>query len=375
MKFIHTADLHLGKNVNGFSMTEDQAFILKQMTSVIRESCVDAVMIAGDVYDRSVPSEDAVLLFEEFLESLSSLNVQVFIISGNHDSAVRIAFGSRLMKKSGIHFAPPFNAKIEPFVLKDSFGDVNIYMLPFVKPSSVRPFFPESKISSYTDALSLCIKTMGIDTSKRNVIVAHQFVTGAVRSDSEEVSVGGLDNVDSSVFDSFDYAALGHIHGSQSIGRKTVRYSGTPLKYSFSEWKHKKSLSLVELKEKGNVEISEIELKPLRDMRKLYGSFSSIMESPSSKESAEDYIGITLTDEDDVAGAIEKLRTVYPNIMSLEYDNTRTQKDTSLESLEDVKGLSPLDLFENLFVQQNGKELNEQQKKYLCELIEEERGF
>ena len=235
MRFIHLSDLHIGKRVNEFPMLEDQEFILTKILNIIDEQKPDGVIIAGDVYDKSVPSAEAVELFDDFLVRLSKRDMKVFVISGNHDSAERIAFGGRLMDKSGIYMSPVYNGKIEPVALSDEFGDVNIYMLPFVKPSNVRRFFPESEITSYTDAVKVAIDSMNIDTAKRNILITHQFVTGATRTESEDVSVGGTDNVDVSVFDSFDYVALGHIHRSQKCGSEYIRYSGTPLKYSFSE--------------------------------------------------------------------------------------------------------------------------------------------
>ena len=375
MKFIHTADLHLGKNVNGFSMLEDQRHILLQIEKIIGEQKPDVLLIAGDIYDKAVPPEDAVQLFEEFLEDVSGKGVGVFAVSGNHDSAVRFSFGSKLMRKSGIHFAHPFGGSSEPVVLSDEFGDVCVYMLPFVKPASVRKYFPDQEIDSYERAVECCVKSMGLDASKRNVLLAHQFVTGAQRSDSEELSVGGMDNVAAEIFDGFDYVALGHIHGPQNIGRKTLRYSGTPLKYSFSECGHKKSLTLVSMAEKGNVSIEEIPLHPLHDMRILRGSFEEVCGMAQSGDfESDDYVGIILTDEDEIPSGTEKLRSLFPNLMSLEYDNSRTRLGAQIESLDDVRGISPLELFDMLYEQQNARHLSDVQSKYLCAMIERIRG-
>ena len=230
MKIMHLSDLHLGKRVNEFSMLEDQEYILTKIINIIDEQEPQVVIIAGDVYDKSVPSAEAVELFDDFLVRLSKRNLKVFVISGNHDSAERIAFGGRLMDKSGIYMSPVYNGKVEPITLADDYGEVNFYMLPFVKPSNVRRFYPEYEIGSYTDAIKAAIDTMNMDANKRNVLITHQFVTGALRSESEEISVGGTDNVDANVFEDFDYVALGHIHRAQKCGSEFIRYSGTPLK-------------------------------------------------------------------------------------------------------------------------------------------------
>ena len=375
MKLLHLSDLHLGLKVCEMSMLDEQKYIFEQIFSYLEENPVDAVLLSGDIYDKSIPPVDAVLLFDDILGRLSDMGLTVLIISGNHDSAVRFSFGSRLMDKSGIHFAHPFCAQSSPVVLTDQFGEVCIYMLPFVKPASVRKYFPNKEIDSYSKALKCCIDSMDIDYTKRNVLVAHQFVTGAFRSDSEEVSVGGLDNVDADVFDGIDYVALGHIHGPQKIGRESLRYSGTPLKYSFSECNHKKSLTLVSMEEKGNVAIEEIPLVPLHDMRVIRGTFAELCALPSSANfPCDDYVGITLTDEEEVPNGTEKLRNFFSNLMSVEYDNARTRLNAQIENLDDVTGMSPLELFDMLYEQQNARHLSEVQKDYLVAMIERLRG-
>ena len=246
MKFIHLSDLHLGKRVNEFSMLEDQQYILTEILHIIDTEKPDGVLIAGDVYDKSVPSAEAVALLDDFLVRMSKRSLRIFLISGNHDSPERMAFGGRLMESSGVYLAPVYDGKVTPITLIDEYGPVKVYLLPFVKPAHVRRCFPEQEISTYTDALCVAIEAMNVDPVERNVLVTHQFVTGATRCDSEELSVGGTDNVDVSVFESFDYVALGHIHGPQQVSRETVRYCGTPLKYSFSEAGHEK-LSLIHI--------------------------------------------------------------------------------------------------------------------------------
>ena len=246
MKFVHLSDLHLGKRVNEYSMLEDQEYILTKIINIIDDEKPSGVIIAGDVYDKSIPSAEAVQMFDDFLTRLAKRNLQVFVISGNHDSPERMSFGSRLMDQSGIHISQVYNGQIEPFAMEDDHGAVNVYMLPFVKPAHVKRFSDES-IESYTDALRVTIAEMNVNQSERNILITHQFVTGAMRSDSEDVSVGGSDNVDVSVFDNFDYVALGHIHSPQNCTSERVRYCGTPLKYSFSEAKDNKSVTVVEL--------------------------------------------------------------------------------------------------------------------------------
>lgn len=371
MKFIHLSDLHLGKRVNEYSMLEDQEYILKKIINIIDEEKPEAVIIAGDVYDKSVPSAEAVQLFDDFLVKLAKRKLEVFVISGNHDSPERIAFASRIMDTSGIHMSPVYSGKIEPYSMKDVHGEVNIYMLPFIKPAHVRRYSDE-EISSYTDAVRLAISQMEIDPAKRNILVTHQFVTGAARSESEEISVGGTDNVDGSVFKDFDYVALGHIHSPQNCGSDHIRYCGTPLKYSFSEVKDQKSVTVVEMGEKGNVSYKTIDLIPKRDLVELKGSYAdltlrSFYEGTTYQE---DYTHITLTDEEDIPDAIGKLRVVYHNMMKLDYDNKRTQSKMNIEGTADVENKSPLDLFKDFYELQNNQPMSEEQTAFMQDLIE-----
>ncbi len=312
MKFIHLSDLHLGKRLNEYSMLEDQEYILNQIINIIDEQKPDGVIIAGDIYDKSLPSAEAVSLFDSFLVRLAERNLHVFIISGNHDSPERLAFGGRLMEASRIYISPVYDGVIAPVTLQDEFGKINIWMLPFVKPVHIRKFNENEEISSYTDALRVAVKNMNINQSERNIMITHQFVTGAERTESEEISVGGTDNVDVSVFDAFDYTALGHIHRPQNCKMERVRYSGTPLKYSFSESKDKKSVTIAELKEKGELLIETVPLKPMRDMVEIKGRYEEIMLRDFYKNTTlpEDYIHITLTDEEDIPDAVGKLRSV-----------------------------------------------------------------
>lgn len=371
MKLIHLSDLHLGKRVNEFSMLEDQAFILQEILRIIDEEQPQAVLLAGDIYDKSVPSGEAVQLFDGFLWELSSRKLQVFVISGNHDSPERLSFGGRLMEGSGIHLSPVYSGKVEPVVLEDAYGPVNVYLLPFLKPAHVRRYFPEEEIGTYTEALGKAVEALEIHKEQRNVLVTHQFVTGASRSDSEEISVGGSDNVDASVFDDFDYVALGHIHGPQNIGSPRIRYCGTPLKYSFSEAGQQKSVTVAELKEKGTLEVAARPLTPLRDLREIRGSYLEVTAKRFYEgRNREDYLHITLTDEEDVPDGAAKLRVIYPNLMRLDYDNTRTRSRNLPEGAEEPAAKPPLELFEEFYERQNNQPMTEEQIRFSRELME-----
>ena len=371
MKFIHLSDLHLGKRVYDFNLTEDQKYILKEILKVIDTENPDAVLIAGDIYDKSVPSTEAVELLDEFLYQLSGRDLQVFLISGNHDSPERLAFASRLISRTGIHLSPVYNGAVEPIVLTDEFGPVNVYLLPFVKPVHVRRFFPDATIESYNDALRTAVEALDIDRSERNILVTHQFVTGAIRSDSEEISVGGTDNVDAAVFDGFDYVALGHIHGPQNISSERIRYCGTPLKYSFSEAKHQKSVTVIDIADKESILVRTVPLHPLRDMREIEGTYEELTYRPNYEGTkTDDYIHITLTDEEDIPDAIGKLRLIYPNLMSLDYNNSRTRSAGMLSDLEELQNKSPLVLFEEFYEQQNGRPMSEQQENFVRKIME-----
>ena len=408
MKFIHLADLHIGKRVNAFPMLEDQRYILKQILTILREEQPDGgVILAGDIYDKAIPSAEAVELFDEFLTRLAALKLRVFIIAGNHDSPERIAFGNRLMDRSGIYLSPVYDGHVKRITCPDSAASVtlsvanavdpntgthsvgsastsaaastcppvDVYLLPFLKPANVRRFYPEETIESYTDAIRVAIAHMDIDPTHRNLLVTHQFVTGASRSDSEDISVGGSDNVDASVFAPFDYVALGHLHGPQQMGEEggpIIRYAGTPLKYSFSEARHHKSVTVVEIGEKKadgvvDVCIGTRELRPLHDMREIRGSYEELTLRANYEGTAtDDYIHATLTDEIEVPDAARHLQVIYPNLMKLDYDNARTRGQGSERlELEQLEEKSPLDLFSELFEKQNHKEMTEEQARYI----------
>lgn len=365
MKFFHLSDLHLGRRMYEFSLIDDQKFILEELLCLAAEEHPDAVVIAGDIYDRAVPSAEAVELFDSFLTDLAGRHIPVLAISGNHDSPERIAFGADLMTPSGVFLSPVYNGYVEPVSLSDSFGAVNFYLLPFIKPANVRRFYPEEAIESYTDALRCAVEHMNVDPSARNVLVTHQFVTGGIRSDSEDVTVGGTDNVDAAVFDGFDYVALGHLHGAQRIGRETLRYSGTPLKYSFAEKDQIKSITVVKLGAKGNVSVSSLPLTPRRDMREIRGTYIELtLRDSYAGTDTEDYIHAVLTDENDIPNALARLRSIYPNLMKLDYDNLRTRSSAVIAAEERHRTMTGAELFAELYEKQNGQKMSDEQNAY-----------
>ena len=369
MKLIHLSDLHLGKRVNGFSMIPDQKFVLEQILDMAREEMPDGALLCGDIYDKTVPSAEAVELFDAFLSGLAEI-CPVYIISGNHDSAERLAFGGRLLKKARVFVSPVYGRELVRAEQDDEFGTVVFHLLPFVKPAHVKRFFPKETVESYTDGCRVAIRHMNLDTAQRNVLLSHQFVTGAQRCESEDISVGGSDNVDASVFGDFDYVALGHIHSPQNITGH-IRYCGTPLKYSFSEANHQKSITVVELGGKGEISVRTIPLTPLHDLRQIKGTYLELTDRQNYQSTAtDDYLHIILTDEEDVPEAMGRLRVIYPNLMKLTYDNTRTRSNAVLEAAEDIQHRSPLELFSMLYELQNNQPMTDTQRQYVQNLIE-----
>ena len=374
MKLFHLSDLHIGKRVNEFSMIEDQKYILKRILDLAEEEKPDGIILAGDVYDKQIPSAEAVQVFDEFITRLAGRAIPVFIISGNHDSAERLAFGGRLLNSRGIYLSPVYDGSVTKIPLKDQYGTVWIHLLPFIRPSTVRHVF-ENEADLVTDvqtAAETVIRPMEIDLKDRNILVAHQFVTGASRCESEDVQVGGLDNIDAAVFTPFDYTALGHIHSPQNVGTDRVRYCGTPLKYSFSEVDQEKSITVVELEKKGTVRTSLLPLKPLRDMRKLRGTYLELTDRSFYRDmNREDYIQVTLTDEDDVPDGLQKLRVIYPNIMQLLYDNQRTKTTQEVDAAQAVEKKTEIELFYEFYELQNNQPMTKQQKDFAEQLIRE----
>ncbi|SHI49762.1 Exodeoxyribonuclease I subunit D [Butyrivibrio fibrisolvens DSM 3071] len=422
MRLMHLSDLHLGIKVYEFDLYDDQKYMLDQLIDIAREKSVDGIMISGDIYDRQVPPAESVALFDSFLTKLSNLGFKVYIISGNHDSQERLSFGSRLMEGSGIYFGGTFDGTVPRIDLEDEFGPVHIFMLPFLKPTIVRAhMLPEKasfeenleevsdeeikeliadnkdnieetieknenqetedkskeknneKITGYQEAIDYVLDNCDVNENDRNIIMAHQFVTGASRSDSEEINVGGVDGISADSFAGFDYVALGHIHTPQIIGGKeTVRYCGTMLKYSFSECSQDKSVPVITFKEKGNTEIELVPLKPQKDMREIKGTYLELTAKNNYADTnTQDYLHVTLTDEEDVPDALGRLRSIYPNIMKLDYDNLRTRSVYNNEIPDEVEKKSPLDLFDEFYNLQNGRSLNEEESSYVQSKIDE----
>lgn len=372
MRLMHLADLHLGKRVHEFSMLEDQRYILKQILKIMEEEQAEGVLIAGDIYDKTIPSAEAVQLLDDFITEIAGRKIPVFLVGGNHDCVERISFGAKLFAESGVYFATGYQGRVESVSLNDACGKLDIYLLPFIRPVHVRQAFPElaEEILSYQDAMRTVVEHIDLNKEHRNILVAHQFVTGAMQSGSEEFQIGGLDNVDASLFEDFDYVALGHIHRPQWVGKEMIRYAGTPLKYSFAEADHQKSVTIVEMREKGDVEIRRIPLVPLHDMRKLRGTYEELTRRSAYEDTnIEDYVQITLTDKEDIFDAVGKLRVIYPNLMKMEYDNvcnangTDEMKETELER-------TPLAYMKELFSMQNERPMSSTQENYLSKLIE-----
>lgn len=368
MKFLHMADLHIGKIVNGYRMIEDQEYILKEILEIAKNEKVDAVLMAGDIYDRSIAPEEAVNLFNRFLEKLRALSVKIFIVSGNHDSAERIAFAGELLKESGVYISYPYDGTVRKHTLSDEYGNINIYLIPFVKPISVRRALEDENIITYTDSMKALIENLSINKNERNIAISHQYITGGKKSESEEISIGGLDNIDYYVYEDFDYTALGHLHGAQRCGSDNIRYAGSILKYAFTE--HKKSVTIIEMKEKNNLKIDKIELKPQRELRVIEGEFEEIIKNSYKDSNSHDYVSIVLKDEMDIPNAYYRLKDRYKNIMSLSYDNTRTKNKGNISSKIRREDKSPVEYCRELFEEQNGKSLSENQERMLKEVFE-----
>lgn len=378
MKLIHMGDLHIGKRVHEVNMLKEQEFALKQVLGLIEEERPDAVLLSGDIYDKPVPSAEAVELMDEFLTRLSEQGQKVFMISGNHDSAERLSFGGRILRKRNLFISEVFQGSINRYTLEDEFGEVVFYLLPFIKPANVRVYEPEAEIETYEAAVRSVIEKAGVDSRKRNILLAHQFVTASgmetERSDSETVSVGGQEQIDVSVFDPFDYVALGHLHAPQKVFRDSVRYSGSLLKYSFSEAEQKKGITIVTIKEKGNIKIEKKPLAVLHDMRRIKGPLKELLDpSVYNGTALEDYLQVTLTDKAPVLDAIGQLRAVYKNVLSVEFEQKREKSEKNL-SMEEIERKSSCALFEEFYRDRNGLELSERQKKEVRDLFEELEG-
>lgn len=377
MKLLHLGDLHIGKSVNDYSMIDDQRYILNQILSIIAEKKADVVVIAGDVYDKSIPSEEAVGLFHEFICQLADKQIKTYIISGNHDSDERLNFGSPLFETAGIYISSKYEGSLYRQTIEDDYGVLNIYLLPFVKASQVKHFFPEEEIDSYDKAVRVVLENAEIKKEERNILVGHQFVAGK----SEEPKLGGSENaavqnvgtvekIGTDCFDMFDYVALGHIHSPQKVGRDTVRYSGSPLKYSLSEIDNEKSVPIVTIGVKGEVDIELVRLRPVRDMRHLKGRMDQLLDK-NNVHDPDDYIYATLTDENPIPDAMTIIRQYYPNTLKLDYENshTREMKTFDLSKVAQEKSFQELisDFYHLIF----GCDMNDEEMKIMLEAAEE----
>lgn len=372
MKFLHISDLHLGRRVNEFSMLEEQEYILNEILRIAGEQGVDGILAAGDIYDKAVPGAEAVQLLDAFVTRAARADIPLYLVSGNHDSAQRLAFGEELFRlaRAGIYISPVYSGTVAPITREDAYGTLQIYLIPFIKPAAVRRFFPERAIETYQDAFAAVVEGLKLDPGVRNICVAHQLITGAVRSESEEISVGGIENIDASALREFDYAALGHIHRPQQIG-KNVRYCGAPLKYSFSEAGDKKSVTIVELREKGDVSIDTVPLKALHDMREIRGSYEEVtLKRNYEGTDTSDFVHITLTDEEDIPNAMGRLRAIYPNLMKLTMDNRRTRAAQTAD-VPDVRQKTPMELFAEFYRLQNNQDMTPAQRQLLRQAMEE----
>lgn len=375
---MHLSDLHLGKVILEQSMIDDQKYILEQIIKIIKDKEVEVILIAGDIYDKGIPNVEAVRLFSNFLARLYENRIKVFVISGNHDSKDRLIFGNELFIDNGVYIEGIYNGVLKKIELADEFGKILIYMLPFIKPADVRGFYPDMEIDSYQDAVKCIIDNTDIDVSKRNIIMVHQFVTAngieIERSDSESLSLGGIDNIDVSLFDQFDYVAMGHVHGAQKLIRDTVRYAGSPLKYSFSEVHQRKCVPILDFKEKGKIDIELVDLVPLRDMRVIKGRLEQLLDDEVvALGNTDDYINAIITDDDYIMDAIGKLRRFYKNILRLEYQNKRNsvlEKGSQLFS-DNVEKKSEIELFEEFYEKQNGIKLEKERFEIVNKVIKE----
>lgn len=371
MRFLHLSDLHIGKRVNGFSMLEDQRHILRQIADLAIAYQVDGILVAGDLYDKAVPPAEAVGVLDEFFTTVVQADIPVFAISGNHDSPERLGFASTLLEDTGVHLAAQWTPGRPPVILEDAYGEVAIYLLPYLRPALVRHYCPESEVTNYQEAVAWALSQWDIDQKRRNVIVAHQFVAGGTTCDSEERSVGGTDQVSGALFSAFDYVALGHLHGPQSVGRESLRYCGSPLKYSISEWRQEKSITLLTLKEKGNLTIETLPLEPLRDLREIRGSYEEVTARAFYLgTNTEDYLHVVLTDPQDIPEAVGRLRAIYPNLMKLSYTGRTSAENSDLSQAECANARSPLELFQDFYQQQNGQPMAQKQIDYLKDIME-----
>lgn len=381
MKILHLADLHIGKIVLEQSMLEDQKYMLEKIIKKIKDESIELVLISGDVYDRSVPPADSVNVLNDFLKVLiKDLHIKVCMIAGNHDSKERLNFGSEIFASDGLYISAIYSGKLDKVELEDEYGKINVYMLPYIKPTEVKQYFDEeTDLSSYNNAVKAVIEKEDINENERNIILTHQFVTAGnsepERSDSETKFLGGTENVDVSCYDKFDYVAIGHIHGPQRIGRDTARYAGTMLKYSFSEVNQNKCLTIIDFKEKNNlvIDISN-KIVPIRDMREIKGPIEELLKEENySKTNREDYIRAIITNEEPIYDAIVQIKKIYPNTLRLDILNSKTEnnQNVQLSNIDNIKKKDEVELFNEFYIYQNGQGLNDEQLEIIKDIVKE----
>lgn len=364
MRFLHTADLHLGRKLNELPLLEDQKFLLQQIVEIAVREKIDAVLIAGDIYNKSSPASDAMMVFDGFLSQLAQNGIKVFMISGNHDSGNRISYLSSLIRKADIYTCEGFDGTLQQVTLEDEFGELNIFMMPFVRPAQIRKFYPDEEITSYEDAVKVIFQHSSVNESERNILLCHQFVTGAELSDSEDFAVGTLDSMDASLFDAFDYVALGHLHKAQKVKRESLRYSGSIMKYSLSEANHKKSIVVLNMSETA-VEVQVLPLEQPKDIRKVKGTLEEILGMAYS----EDYVSVVLQDEFVPPDARVSVATVFPNMIKLSVENSRNREYVEVIEAESIESKSKMQLFEDFYQTQSGGTLPDPEQRKLMETI------
>lgn len=373
MRILHLADLHIGKKVNGFDMIGDQIYALKQIIYLVEKKAIEVVLIAGDIYDTKVPSSESVKLFDDFLTCLNEMKVKVVMISGNHDSQERLSFARNLLRNQEVYISGPFEEKVEKVSLRDEYGPLNFYLLPFIKPINVKKYYPDIELNDFQGAIEKVMEATDIDEEQRNVIVAHQYIVGAATSDSEELYIGGIEAISADLFDRFDYVAMGHIHKKQSFRNGTIRYPGSLLKYSKSESSYKKSLTIVDIKEKGTIDIYEEDIEYLRDMRSIEGYYMDIIQASEYDDNKTDYLHVTLYDEDPIPDVMARIREIYPNLMTLVYKNSSTDK-IEMEKQEMRKSKDPFDLFNEFYEYRNNRKLDDRKSKLVKDIINDVWG-
>lgn len=376
MKFIHLGDLHIGKTLGDYNLIDDQKYLLDQILGIIKERSVDAVLIAGDVYDRALPSEAAVDLLDYFMSSLAENGTKAYIISGNHDSEERLNYGRKFFANRGIHIVSKFAGELEKIELEDEFGKLNVCLLPFIKASQVRHYYPDQEIDSYDAAVRTVIEHADIDYNERNILIAHQFVMGedgpkiAGSEGASVTNVGLVEKISCESLKDFDYVALGHLHSAQQVGYESIRYSGSLLKYSLNEVNSDKSVPVITLKEKGDMEIELVPLKPMRDLRHITGKLDQLLRSENITDT-NDFMYVTLTDEDMINDAMGIIQHYYPNTVKLDYRNSHTREleDLSIGEIEDSKSFD--ELISDFYKKMYGKDISEEELEIMMSVARE----